>query len=81
MLSIPKNMWREFLTEFPSYCSEDTPQDDCHMVCADSAVMLDADQYKASLLSSWFGDWITDLPTDHYDAFMAVLCSTPWTPL
>ena len=50
------------------------------MVCADSSAALDNPNYASNLLKTWFGSWIADLPSSHYDAFMAVLCSTPWTP-
>ena len=33
LVEIPKNLWRSYLVEYPDYCSEDTPQDQCHVQC------------------------------------------------
>ncbi|KAH8066195.1 hypothetical protein JL722_611 [Aureococcus anophagefferens] len=36
-VGITKNFWRDGLFESPTYCSDDTPQDQCHLVCKGAA--------------------------------------------
>ena len=81
LLDIPKNMWRFKLAEFPTYCSDDTPQQDCHMVCKENVtdeVFRDF-VVNTTLGPILFGDWISKLPADVRGQFLEWVCSTPFT--
>ena len=76
-----KNMYRYGLAEAPEYCSMDTPQEDCHLVCTDK---INNETFIHEVLThshtTWFGTWISSLPSTFKPAVMRVLCNTPWSP-
>ena len=80
MINIPKNLWRAHELEAPAYCSLDTPQNECHMICKDNVTesMMDA----MFVDRPTFGDWSSadGLDDDRRRAVVEKLCTTPWSP-
>ena len=80
MINIPKNLWRAHELEAPTFCSADTPQNDCHMICKNnvSETMMDA----MFVDRPTFGDWSSSdgLDDARRRAVVEKLCSTPWSP-
>ena len=58
----PQNLWRDYLVEFPSYCSDDTPQAECHMVCSAPVTNADLKRAVRSDETGYFGVWIEEMP-------------------
>ena len=82
LIDIPKNMWRNGFAEFPEFCSDDTPQADCHMLCEQP---VSQKTFRDGLLGgtngeSYFGDWIEDLPEEVWGQLLETICTTPFTP-
>ncbi|KAJ8601830.1 hypothetical protein CTAYLR_009044 [Chrysophaeum taylorii] len=91
-ISLPKSGWRNFLFESPEFCSEDTPQSDCHLVCA-----RQNDHRFAELIFKYMYDFVEvfaakdadDFHSDFFheirranrvDAFVDAVCSLAWYP-
>ena len=79
MINVPKNMWRSHFVEMPDFCSDDTPQNACHLICTGNAT--DA-TFGAEVFADGgtFGQWVLDLEPAKYAAVLEVLCTTPWSP-
>ncbi|KAJ8600603.1 hypothetical protein CTAYLR_010048 [Chrysophaeum taylorii] len=77
----PKTLWRTNLVEYPRYCSDDTPQEECHMICYRPASDEGFREFATtSGASNLFGRWIDDIPDDLKGQFLEMICTTPWTP-
>ena len=75
-----QNLWRAHELEAPAYCSMDTPQNECHMIC--SSNISDSMMSKLFVDRPTFGDWSAsdNLDDDRRRAVVEKLCTTPWSP-
>ena len=81
-VAFPKTLWRYGLVEYPRHCSADTPQAECHMVCAHP---VDVAPFRDYLLAGdmgahMFGPWLSDFPEELWTDFLEVICTTPFSP-
>lgn len=79
-LTFVKNMYRTGLAQPPKFCSMDTPQTMCHMVCDEKVNNISfVNEFLSSEHSSWFGDWLQSFPDKFKPDVMKIMCNTPWT--
>uniref|UniRef100_A0A7S3K307 Tyrosinase copper-binding domain-containing protein n=2 Tax=Aureoumbra lagunensis TaxID=44058 RepID=A0A7S3K307_9STRA len=83
-LTIIKNLYRDMDdtdVAYPQYCSSDTPQEDCHMICPQGWLKnaSGTDEFK-SLISKY--DWSTNISDDReqFTKFLNIFCITPFSP-
>ena len=91
-VGITKNFWRDGLFESPTYCSDDTPQDQCHLVCKGAAgeddfaaaivakLLYYAENFYRTGLSDITYAWLDDLQVEDYEAFVTAFCQMSWYP-
>ena len=79
MINVPKNLWRSHALEMPEYCSMDTPQAECHLICQHNTSDLSFGETTFAD-GGTFGMWVLELGRERYEAFLDVLCTTPWSP-
>lgn len=88
LYAIVKGLWRNMphATDssvhfnYPTYCSDDTPQTECHMICPHGWNDTDGNFYEkfvASYESKW--PWLANI-TEHWATFAKWLCNTPFAP-
>ena len=80
LISVPKNLWKYHLVESPAFCSSDTPQAECYLICDEAAT-------NASFVARVMGDqkvnlgaWSDAYPEDAWRELVAYICATPFTP-
>ena len=80
MINVPKNMWRAHEFESPAFCSQDTPQTECHLQCTSNIT----DAFIADVFADMptFGEWSESAAFDTARRRKVVekLCTTPWSP-
>ena len=91
MVVLPKSMYRAFLLTPPEYCSDDTPQSQCHTVCSTNPDDPGEVQEMMSIMMSLAShlsktgvpvnvDWIASLDEFKARELVRVLCTTPFSP-
>jgi len=80
LVEIPKNLWRSYLVEYPDYCSEDTPQDQCHVQCDYSTGKIGKDEWTAAAYEGDDPTWIRNLSHKEWNDFYELYCDTPMAP-
>ena len=83
LVTLPKNIYRMVNSslEYPSYCSWDTPQDQCHMICPKE--WLDSSSPESYDLATVLRqDWALQLRMDpeRWAKFISAICKTPFSP-
>lgn len=80
LVTLPKTLWKDGFVEFPTYCSLDTPEKDCTMICLGS--MTD-ETYRDYIMGFYgedlFGDWEGNLTETVQAQLLETLCSTPFS--
>jgi len=80
LVQTPKTLYRNgdaSTVRFPEYCSADSEQTSCHMICyEDETEIKEGHNYSGSLFTT-IKRWMNDDFLDG-DVFLAVLCTTPW---
>lgn len=88
LYAIVKGLWRDMPHandssvhfNYPTYCSDDTPQTECHMICPHDWNDTDGNFYNkfvGSYQSKW--PWLANI-TEHWAIFAKWLCNTPFAP-
>lgn len=96
LLELAKNYWRAFWMESPEYCSMDTPQNDCHLVCEDKINNISFVEdfvsgiydlvaplsEKAELAGDFYLDWFATITKNDtiQTAFVREVCTMSWFP-
>lgn len=75
-----KSMYRAGYAESPGFCSSDTPQEECHMMCSSQVNNRSFVMDLVSEHPKWVGTWIEDVPEKFWPEVARVLCTTPWSP-
>lgn len=79
LVTLPKTMWKDEYVEFPTYCSLDTPEEKCTMICLHS---MSNESYRNEIMNTYgedlFGDWEGNLSTAVKAQLLETLCSTPF---
>ena len=73
-----KDAWRYKLVEAPKYCSDDTPQEACTMVCGFDPADEDASAYAWNYLSVFLGDFVHGITnrTTQLEIVRRLICDT-----
>lgn len=91
-VGITKNFWRDGLFESPTYCADDAPQSECHLVCKGDAgsddfaaaivakLLYYAENFYRTGLSDITYSWLEDLDVADYEAFVTAFCQMSWYP-
>ena len=91
MVVLPKSMYRAFLLTPPEYCSDDTPQSQCHTVCSTNpddpgeveemmTIMMSLASHLSKTGVPVNVDWIASLDEFKARELVRVLCTTPFSP-
>lgn len=86
LYKIVKGLWRDmphvgaypFHFNYPTYCSDDTPQVDCHMICPIDWQDTNGSFYKMFLQNYQYKwPWLEEVEP-HWSKFAEWLCNTPF---
>lgn len=90
MVVLPKQLYRAFFANSPT-CSMDTPQEDCHMICAESSshdsfvdsmmkLIIDFTNGAGTTGISGPFSWLRSLDKEQARHLVRIMCTTPFTP-
>ena len=77
LVQIPKDLWRSFYVEYPTYCAADAPQHECHVQCAAN---MTKDAWTESAYAGNDPTWLRDLTVHQWHDFYDLYCATPMAP-
>ena len=91
LIGIPKNFWRDYYTESPTFCTADTAQEDCHMMCSGepdddewagevmAKLLFYAEKFALTGLDISY-QWLEDMSPEDYAPFLRIFCTMAWSP-